>query len=151
MKIKECAERALKSDIQWVLDYFSPRGEDEILYEMNWLFIGTSGIHGSCFPCLDEIEEYWVWNGKKWITKDEEKTGEYPELTILIVCPNLCCLYYGGEIEIENPEQIERLKEICINSINGILKSQAGNLGASDRTQWTQYFQDLCVLKKKDT
>jgi hypothetical protein len=126
--ITTLAEKQGISPIQLVLDFFDPeKGVDkgEINYALNWLFIGTLKINSM----LDEISEEWDWDETEQEWKPKDDSGSCPMITVLIVCPRLCTLYYGGEIEVENPEQVKRLKGICVNTINGILQSQEWNCG----------------------
>ncbi len=59
-----------------------------------------------------------VWSG------DGE---EVPEVTVLIVQPRLCVLYYGN-IEIKDPSDIQKLRSFVWNTIKGILSLQLRSL-----------------------
>lgn len=89
---------------------------DDISWDMNWLFLSTSGVHGS-YISLDDLESW-----------DETEEGyEWPRfITILIVHPRLVVIRYG-EILIQ-PEDVPYLRECVKRTIEAITKSQEGNL-----------------------
>lgn len=85
---------------------------------LNWLFLSTSGVHGS-YTTLDEIEQYVP-------DVDDEETYR-PTLTALIVQPRTVCIRYGGEIEVA-PEDVPYLRHVVARTLEGITRSQEGNL-----------------------
>ncbi|MCY4584281.1 MAG: hypothetical protein OXE50_16025 [Chloroflexi bacterium] len=86
--------------------------------KMNWLLCSTSGIHGS-YTTLDEIEK-------------DPAFSEYPKfITILIIQPRRCHLFYTGELEIRDNKDITWLRNMIESSIHHIIESQKGN-------RWTQ-------------
>jgi len=71
--------------------------------ELNWLFIGTSGVHGS----YAKLEEW------------PEKT----DFTVLVVRPRLVsCLY--GHVDIEKQEQYNWLRENVKKTVDVIEDTQ---------------------------
>jgi hypothetical protein len=87
---------------------------------LNWLFLSTSGVHGS-YATLDEIEHYEP-------DTDEPDAWAYrPSLTALIVQARSVCIRYGGEIEVA-PEDIPYLRHVVARTLEGITRSQEGNL-----------------------
>ena len=84
---------------------------DNTDYTLNWLFLSTSGIHGS-YVTLDELAK--------------EQDSEYRSITAVIVQPRLVVIHYG-DITIE-PEDFPYLRNVVSQTIKGIRESQLGNL-----------------------
>lgn len=73
---------------------------------LNWLFVGTSGIHGTS----TKLDEY----------------PERQEFTVLIVRPRtVSCLY--GSVEVDD-EDVEWLRENVAKTISMIQETQSQNL-----------------------
>jgi len=107
--LQEHARRAQLTPRQVVFGTFGDLTTD---YKLNWLFIGTSGVHGnSC--TLDEIEES--------LTETAEET-----VTVLIVLPRACVMYYGN-IQVFQGD-IPKLREFVSKTLESVRKSQEGNL-----------------------
>ena len=102
-------------NIQQVKDIFVD-GTDE----MNWLFLSTSGVHGS-YTTLDELEKFWDEP-----EDSENYHGHY--ITILVYHPRMVCSKYG-DIEISR-EDIPWLRQMVTLTIEAIKESQVGNLKA---------------------
>lgn len=81
--------------------------------EMNFLLIGTDGVHGTG-KTIDELEQEW----------DNEDYGH--SLTMLIVHPRLVCLKFG-DIEV-NREDIPWLREVSKLSLKAVKEIFKGNL-----------------------
>lgn len=84
-------------------------------YELNWLFLSTSGVHGS-YQTLDDIE---ACDG----TDEEDEC--FDEITVLIVCPRLVVMKYG-HLPIDRAD-IPWLRTVVTKTIAGVAKSQAEN------------------------
>ena len=97
----------------------------------NWLLCSTSGIHGD-YTNLNEIEDpnigyeedkdYFDGTLEEWIEEEHSK-----HITILVIQPRRCHLFYAGELEIRGPEDITWLRNMVDSSIQEILDSQKGN------------------------
>jgi len=93
---------------------------ENISFEMNWLFLSTSGVHGT-YTTLEEIEEKWG------IEQDDYGEKYYLDsVTVLIVQPRLCTLW-NGHVKIEK-EDIPYLRNLVSKTINGITRTQKGNI-----------------------
>lgn len=88
------------------------------MYELNWLFLSTSGVHGT-YITLDEIEETWDLD-----EEDDANYGRY--ITILIVHPRICVIRYGN-LEIQKND-IPYLRECVEKTIKAVKDSQKGNI-----------------------
>jgi hypothetical protein len=84
---------------------------DPCNYELNWLFLSTSGVHGS-YTTLDNLE-------------NDSEYADWDTITVLIICPRLVVMKYG-ELSVSR-DDIPWLRSIVTRSIAGIAKSQAGN------------------------
>ena len=83
--------------------------------ELNWLFLSTSGAHGT-YTSLNDIEG------------DPDPEDESPhEVTVLICHPRLVVLKYGC-IDVPDQEDRDWLREQVARTIEAIIKSQAENL-----------------------
>lgn len=108
---------------------------DDIIIELNWLFLGTSGIH-SWYGTLDEAEEEIKHIGE---IDDDGETLTAPKITLLIVHSRVCCIQYG-EVVIETQEDIDFLRKWVTKTIDCIgSMSQYGNL---DKTYRTTRFEE---------
>jgi len=86
--------------------------------EMNWLFLSTSGIHGT-YCSLDDIES------PGYLEDLDDEEGP-PKITLLIVMPRLVRTYFG-DIEIE-PEDIPFLRARVKETLEAVASSQGGNI-----------------------
>ena len=82
----------------------------------NWIFGGTSGIHGT----YRKLESFVP------IFESENHPEHYEDFTILIVFPRLVSCFCGT-IQIRSIEDVEWMYDAIENSINGVIKSQEGN------------------------
>ncbi|MFW9872431.1 MAG: hypothetical protein ACFFG0_04955, partial [Candidatus Thorarchaeota archaeon] len=90
-------------DIEMVKAFFThDEGND-----LNWCFLSTSGVHGS-YTTLDEMEQL-------------DYKGNY-DITILIIQPRLCNLFYGN-IPISK-EDVSYLRHLVSTTIEAIKESQ---------------------------
>ena len=86
---------------------------DESSVELNWLFLGTSGVHGS----------YGVPSDSDFFTTEDEETGdEVPSetgwLTVLIVRPRTVVVLYGRiEVTREQGAALEAWAIRCADHI----------------------------------
>jgi len=83
-------------------------------HKNNWIFLSTQGVHGT-HETLKEVEE-------ELETKDE--IDSYP-ITILIVQPRLCNLYYGF-IPVKLKD-LPYLRQLVKNTLEVIPQTQKGN------------------------
>lgn len=91
--------------------HFFPEAYDATL---NWLFLSTSGVHGH-YLTLDHIEQAGF-----------EATEDYlPTVTVLAVQPRLVRAYCGTVLI--TPDDMPWLRERVRRTIEGVIKSQAGN------------------------
>lgn len=108
-----------------------PNPDDESvewMYAYNWLFIGTSGVHGT-YTTLDDIEENWDYiENYKGDPADAEHTNL---ITVLILHPRTCVLKYG-HLEVVRRGDIPYLRKCVAKTIKAILESQEGNLPKPD-------------------
>ncbi len=82
--------------------------------EMNWLFLSTSGVHGS-YTTLDEL-----------VFEHEDPGQVCADVTVLVVQPRLARIAYGN-VEV-TPEDVPRLRKIVDSTLAAVRGSQAGNL-----------------------
>lgn len=87
--------------------------------ELNWIFTGTSGVHGTYETAADYLnEENYKWIDEQTV-KDLKYGEEYqPSITVLVVHPRLVCTRYG-HIEVTR-KQIESLREQEIATLKAI-------------------------------
>lgn len=81
--------------------------------EMNWIFLSTSGVHGS-YETLDDVEANWDSEG-----------GNY--ITVLAIHPRMVWSRYG-HIEIPKKSDIQWLRQMATESLEAVKSSQQGNL-----------------------
>ena len=92
---------------------------------LNWLFLSTSGVHGS-YTTLEDLQRHWG-------TYEDGEPRESHYLTVLVVQPRTVRVWYG-EIEIER-EDIPWLAEQVKRTLAGVAESQEGNL--PNQCAWT--------------
>jgi hypothetical protein len=99
--------------------------------ELNWLFLATSGVHGS-YLNLDELEAAWdspqhalaegfiedLAEHEKW------RAGEC-EITFTIFCPRMVKSYYGNAL-IRSKEDFAWLRDAVRKTAAAIAESQKG-------------------------
>jgi len=90
----------------------------ETNFNLNWVFISTSGVHGST-TTLDELEAAWD-------LQEDHNDFLGHHITILIVHPRLVVMRYG-EIEISR-EDIPWLRDLVAKTLDAVPLTQAGNL-----------------------
>jgi hypothetical protein len=94
------------------------RGADDL----NWLFLSTSGPHGS-YATLDEREAEW------------DGDGAIHSITVLLVQPRTVRAWYG-DIPIDR-EDIPWLREQVKRTLAGVSSLQEGNFPHEDSAQPT--------------
>lgn len=99
----------------WQLDNMAElRGffTDETDYEMNWLFVGTSGVHGS----YSKLAEW-----------EESQGTEEPldRITVLVVMPRIVRVLYG-DIEITQ-EDVTWMRGVVDKTLTAINETQYAN------------------------
>lgn len=82
---------------------------------LNWLFLSTSGTHGS-YVTLDSI----------WPELDEYDEGQDPYITVLVIQPRTVRTFYGN-IPI-SLEDVGWLQEQVKATVRAVEASQEGNL-----------------------
>lgn len=85
--------------------------------QLNWLFLSTSGVHGS-YVTLDDLEKEW---GK----------AEHQEITMILVCPRIVHMKWGT-LSIKR-EHIPLLREWVAASLEAVRDSQIENLPGEKR------------------
>lgn len=86
-------------------------------FTLNGLFLSTSGLHGT-YLSIDDLERYW---------EDADEIGEPPHhLTVLVVQPRVCRLYFGM-VDVAR-EDLPWLRETVGRTLAGVIASQHGNL-----------------------
>lgn len=85
-------------------------------FTLNWLFCSTSGVHGS-YLSIDSLERHW---------DDPEEIEPPHTITVLIVQPRTCRLYFGT-IEVERAD-LPWLRETVGRTLQGVIASQLENL-----------------------
>ncbi len=107
---------------------------DDTPFELNWLFLGTSGIH-SWYGTLDDCEEKLKHVGE---INEYQELVEAPTITLLIIHPRVCCIQYGN-IVIRTQEDIDFLRKYCTKTIQCIVnESQYGNLDKEYRKRFEE-------------
>lgn len=104
---------------------------DGLDYELNWLFVGTSGVHGT-YRTLDDAEKL-LTEGRdredlsKWeLERGWDEPQDRVDVTIQIIHPRLVVMRYG-ELTITTVEQIDWLRDQVEKSIEGVLSLQEGS------------------------
>lgn len=98
--------------------------------ELNWLFLSTSGVHGS-YCTLDDIER-WLFGGDSKAVRQELGLGAGEpvplehEITVVILKPRVVCTLYGNAV-VRTPEDIALLRSKVEQTAAGIAESQKGN------------------------
>jgi hypothetical protein len=93
---------------------------DYVDYTFNWLFLSTSGVHGS-YLTIDDLE--------KCIKSDPEFV---PSITVLVVQPRTVKIFYGDLEEI-SVDDFKWLRQAVEKTIDAIKRSQEGNLPNRNR------------------
>jgi hypothetical protein len=88
---------------------------DRTDYTLNWLFVGTSGVHGD-YGTLDDAEEA--------LARPEDDDNHHA-VTVLIVQPRLVRMCYG-HVPV-TAEDVAFLRDCVRKTLAGVLKSQAGS------------------------
>lgn len=99
------------NDITEVAELFA--NPDHTDFTLNWLFLSTSGVHGS-YATLDDLE-----------TWEPEEPGDRRCITVLVVKPRIVQTLYGT-VEIQ-ADDIPWLREAVRRTLAGIQESQKGN------------------------
>lgn len=89
--------------------------------ELNWLFVGTSGVHGS-YNKIDDVE--YILRGED--PEEEPLPNGRALITVLIVHPRRCVLRWG-EVQV-NMEDLNYLRKLVRSTIENIQFSQGGNV-----------------------
>jgi hypothetical protein len=87
--------------------------EGETDFTLNWLFLSTSGVHGS-YATLDEVF------GEEYLNEDGSAS-----ITAMVMMPRLVVMRYG-EIRITQAD-VPFLRETVRKTMEGIAESQKGN------------------------
>lgn len=100
-------------------------------FTMNWLFCGTSGVHGT-YRTLDEA--LCLLNGNVDEKEADDYRGDHPletwppatvDVTILIVQPRLVRMYYGHiPVSKRDARYLQALVQL---TLDGIAESQERN------------------------
>lgn len=99
-----------------------PDGTD---YQLNWLFVGTSGVHGS-YASLDDVEDQI--RAPRDTPEDED--ADPPMVTLLIVQPRLVKTTYGTvPVTLED---IAWLRTVVEDTAEGIAESQEGSRSSAN-------------------
>jgi hypothetical protein len=88
---------------------------DCVDYTFNWLFLSTSGVHGSYFT-IDYLEKH--------IKIDPDFI---PNITALVVQPRTVKIFYGNLEEISE-DDFAWLRQAVEKTIDAVKRSQEGNL-----------------------
>lgn len=111
MSIKTIAEPPRGGDGYWTISLATTAKDFIDMFPeganyLNWLFLSTSGIHGS-YKTLDE-----------W-------TPESPEITMVAVCPRILHMTFG-DVEVSE-DQIPILRRLVRETLEAVAQSQEGN------------------------
>lgn len=87
--------------------------EDGYEAKNNWFFCSTQGAHGT-HKTLDDVEDLL-----------HEKDIDKHWITVLVVQPRLCNMFYG-DIQVGNKD-IPFLRQLVKNTLDVIPKTQRGN------------------------
>lgn len=92
--------------------------------ELNWIFTGTSGVHGTYASASDLLDpKQYTWISDQTV-RDEEGEEYKPGLTVLVIHPRLVCTRYG-HIEVTK-QNVEWLREQEINTLKAIQNKLKG-------------------------
>ena len=109
------------------LRYLFPK-DDSWSSELNWLFLSTSGVHGS-YLTLDDLDEQVGWSDARWREEycldDDEVIEKDLVITVLVVQPRVCVLRYG-RIAL-TPADIPYLRRVVTRTLAGVAATQVGN------------------------
>lgn len=85
---------------------------------LNWIFTGTSGVHGTSETAEDYLDpSQYTWIGDNTV-KDVNGEEYQPTITVLVIHPRLVCTRYGDikvskkDIEWLRKQEIATLKAI---------------------------------------
>ena len=86
---------------------------------LNWIFTGTSGVHGSGISALDLLDpKQYEWISDQTV-RDEYDEEYKPTLTILVIHPRLVCAKFGDvEITKQNVEWLREQEIATLKAIN---------------------------------
>jgi hypothetical protein len=103
-------------DVEAIFFAMDPEREVDVAacYERNWLFVGTDGAHGSPRTIQDARED-----------GDDEQDM----ITVLVVQPRRCVMRYG-HLPVDHDERLDWLETHLHGTLRGVLRHQAGSLGA---------------------
>ena len=87
--------------------------------DLNWVFLSTSGIHGS-YITLDDLEKD---SDCAECIDDEGNT----HITILVLHPRMCCIKFG-EMKINLKNDSQYLRGLVKSTVEEITKFAEGNL-----------------------
>lgn len=87
--------------------------------DMNWLFLSTSGVHGS-YKNLNDFEN-------EAYRKELEEEDIPFAITVLVIRPRTVVALYG-EIEVKTKEEVEFLRRLVRTTIKHVELTQRGNL-----------------------
>lgn len=96
--------------------------------DINWVFLSTSGVHGS-YKSLDDCELLWTDPDryrKESFMEQGEPLPDAEEVTVLIVLPRMVTTMYG-EAVIRGLDDVALLRERVEQTFAGIAELQAGN------------------------
>ena len=80
----------------------------ELDYEMNWLILSTSGVHGT-YTSLDNLES----DPSQW---DEDG---YAMITAMIFQPRIIRVIFNGDLKITR-DDIPYMREVCKKTLEGM-------------------------------
>jgi hypothetical protein len=93
-------------------------------FTLNWLFLSTSGIHGT-YTTLDILR-----NERLYPDELDPADYDYEEpctlVTFLIVSPRICRIIYGN-VMVSTEEEDQWLRDKVQKTLEGIKTSQEGN------------------------
>lgn len=114
---------------------------ENVDYTLNWLFVGTSGVHGT-YLTLDDLDEM--------LTRPEDDETRHT-VTVLIVSPRIVRMEYG-DIPISR-EDIPYLRECVRKTLAGVRPEQGRAGAARDRAGGGRTgggMKDTTVLRCRD-
>jgi len=90
--------------------------------EMNFVLFSSSGVHGS-YTTIEQIEESLQKYGDLRKSNEEEWPEDYrwPDITVQIVQPRICCLRYGNiNITLEDIPYLKQLRQSSWDAVRTI-------------------------------